>query len=153
MGVLQSTDDIRVHENTYGDLVNFACKFEDRLSTPANANLLRRVVDIISKSLHSHCHKLSRGWAIQALSKILQHVCKQLHRCNCRTRDGSTMTTPSEALESTLLAVVEALLELSEAVCWLEREEALSALAHLDLAQLFKADAELHWRVLNICGQ
>jgi hypothetical protein len=151
--VLQRRDDIRVHEKAYEDLAKFVCQFEGRFITPANANLVRRAIDIISKSLHGHCHTLSRGWAIAALSKILQYVSKQLHRCHCRTRGVCTMTNSLEALKGAMVAVVEALLDVSEVGFWLEREEALSALARLNLAQLFKVDSELHRHVLHICGQ
>jgi len=144
---LKRVDDIRVHEDAYDELVNFACQFEHECITPANANLLQRVVQLICDSLHTRNHKLSRGWAITALSKLLEHSMKQLHICHHTTRDGSLQAAVSEKLENAMLMIVEGLQPVSQSDFWLERDESRAAFAKLDSLGLSKLDPELYRRL------
>lgn len=146
---LKRVDDIRVHEDAYDELVNFACEFEHKRITTANASLLHRVVQLVCDSLHTSGHKLSRGWAIKALSKLLQHSAKQLLINQYKSRDGSPQAASSEKLENSLLTIVGMLQEVSKLACWLEREESRDALTYLESSGLDKFDPDLYRRLIK----
>jgi len=133
---LDRVDDIRVHEDTYNELVKFACQFEDKSVTSANICLLHKVVQLVCASLHAACHNLSRGWAIEALDKLLRHTLKQLRKCNESTGHGSQQAASFEKLESIKEMIAEALLEVSQNGYWQEQYEARHALAQLDTLKL-----------------
>jgi len=141
---LKRVDDIRVHEGVYEELVNFACQFEHKCPTPANVSVLQRVVQFICANLHARNHKLSRGWAIKALSKLLEHSIKQLRKCHNDTHQAAA----AETLENVMLMIVEGLRPLSNGD-WLERDEAHAAFAKLESLGLAKLNPELYERLVK----
>lgn len=146
---LKRVDDIRVHEDVYDELVNFACQFEHKCLTPANVSVLQRVVQLICDSLRTANHKASRGWAIKALSKLLEHSMKQLRICHHTTGEGSRQAAAADKLENAMLMIVEGLQPVSQSDFWLERDEACAAFAKLDSLGLPKLNPELYRRLVK----
>jgi len=128
--LLECVDDIRTHEGAYDKLANLACQFEGKRIPPSNTSFLKRVVAVICQSLHKRetSHKLSRAWAIQALTRLLKHSITQLRICHHPSRDGSPQSQASDMLESTIQMILEEFQELSQTDFWLERQEAREAL-------------------------
>lgn len=120
---LKCNDDVRVHENAYDQLVTLACTSFESI-TSANVNLMKRIVKIIENALHNTHHKASRGWAIAALTKLLNHVINQLRLFNCKTTDSIRKEDCLENLISTIAYISKVFETLSHSDCWLERQEA-----------------------------
>jgi len=146
---LKRVDDIRVHEGVYDELVNFACQFAQKCPTTANVCVLQRVVQLICESLHTTKNKASRGWAIKALSKLLEHSTKQLRICHQTTEEA----VATEKLENVMLMIVEGLHRVSQSDFWLEQDEARAAFAKLDALGLSKLDPELYRRLVKANDQ
>jgi len=126
---LKCADDVRCHEDAYAELVEFACKFGSRVVvTPGSANLLKRVVVLVCSKLHPGGHPLGRGWAINALAKLLQHSVKQICVWHCFFADRAEQDC-SEKLLSTIGLIVETLRQILESGHWLEQLEATDALS------------------------
>lgn len=144
---LKRVDDIRVHEDVYEELVNFACQFQHKRLTLANVSVLLRVVQLICESLHAAKHSACRGWAIKALSRLLEHSMKQLRNCHDTTADASPQAAAAEKLENAVRMIVEGLQPVSQSGSWLEQNEARAALAKLDSWGLSKLNPALYRRL------
>jgi hypothetical protein len=123
---LKCYDDVRVHENAYNRLVTLASEFES--PTPANANLVKRIINIIENALHDTTNKASRGWAIGALTKLLVHLIKQFRLLGCKSAKACCERDLTENLRETISRIGEIFKGLSGSTCWLERQEAEEAM-------------------------
>jgi len=146
---LKREDDIRLHEGVFDELVSFACQFEHKLLTPANVTMLQRVVQLICECLLTANNKASRGWAIKALSKLLEHSMKQLRACHHTAGDGSPQAAAVAKLENVMLMIVEGLQPVAQADFWLEQDETIATCIRI----AGKLNPELYRRLVKANGQ
>jgi hypothetical protein len=130
--ILKCFDDIRPHEDAFKELVKLACEFGGDYMNQTNANLLKRAVTVVGDSLRGPGHALRRGWAIDALSKLLEHLLR------------TPKETCSETVQESIKMIAEELTALSKPDSfWYERQDASKTLNQLYASELVKSMPQL----------